>query len=188
MKKFLIQFITIIPLALLLSLNFSCQKQVTEEIPEAMTEEEMKARAERSLEIYNEGNLVLIDELYTPEFVSHNYATNEEVVGLDAFKESITSLRTQYPDFNLTFDEIIVKDDKAVFLWTVTGTNTGPIQTPAGELPPTGKKVRVSGVSISRRVNEKIVEEWVFYNTLDAMQQLGFTLTPPTPPEPEEKK
>jgi len=188
MKKFLIKFITIIPLALLLSLNFSCQKQVTEEIPEAMTEEEMKARAERSLEIYNEGNLVLIDELYAPEFVSHNYATNEEVVGLDTFKESITSLRTQYPDFNLTFDEIIVKDDKAVFLWTVTGTNTRPIQTPAGELPPTGKKVRVSGVSISRRVNEKIAEEWIYFNVLDMVIQLGWTITPPQPPEPPEEK
>jgi len=163
MKKLLF----VIPLALLLCLNFSCQKQVTEEIPEAMTEEEMKARAERVLEIYNEGNLVLIDELYAPEFVSHEYATKEEVVGLDAFKQSITSLRTQYPDFNLTFDEIIVKDDKGVFLWTVTGTNTGPLQTPMGELPPTGKKVQVSGVSISRRVNEKTVEQWVFYNMLE---------------------
>jgi len=184
MKKLLF----VIPLALLLCLNFSCQKQVTEEIPEAMTEEEMKARAERVLEIYNEGNLVLIDELYAPEFVSHEYATKEEVVGLDAFKQSITSLRTQYPDFNLTFDEIIVKDDKGVFLWTVTGTNTGPLQTPMGELPPTGKKVQVSGVSISRRVNEKTVEQWVFYNMLDVMQQLGFTLTPPQPPEPQEEK
>jgi len=187
MKKSLIQFTMIVPLALLLCFTFNCKKQV-EEAPEATTEEEVKARAERVLEIYNEGNLVLIDELYAPEFVSHDYATNEEVVGLDAFKESITSLRTQYPDFNLTFDEIIVKDDKAVFLWTTTGTNTGPLQTPMGELPPTGKKVRVSGVSISRRVNGKTAEQWVFYNMLDVMQQLGFTLTPPQPPEPPEEK
>ena len=182
MKKFLIQFITIIPLALLLCLNFSCQKQVTEE--------EMKARVERELEILNAGNLALVDELYAPEFVSHNYATNEEQVGLDALKEGITSMRITLPDINVTYDEIIIMGDKTVTRWTMTGTNTGPMQAiPEGELPPTGKKIRLSGVTISRRVNEKIAEEWIYFNVLDMLIQLGWTITPPQLPEsPEEKK
>jgi len=189
MKKSLFQFITIIPLALLLCLSFSCQKQGEKaETPEAMTEEEMIARVERDLEIWNAGNLALVDELYAPEFVSHNYATNEEQVGLDALKEGITSTRTAFPDFNLTNDEIIVMGDKTVTRWTMTGTNTGPLQASEGELTPTGKKVRVSGVTIARRVNEKIVEEWDYFNVLDMAIQLGFTITPPQPPEPEEMK
>jgi hypothetical protein len=36
--------------------------------------------------------------------------------------------------------------------------------------------------------NGKIVEDETFWNVLDFYQQLGFTLTPPAPPEPEEKK
>ncbi len=153
MKKSIFQFITIIPLALLLCLNFSCQKQTTEEAAEAMTEEEMIALAERDLEIINAGNLALVDELYAPEYVSHDYATHEEVVGLDALKEGFISMRTAFPDINVTYDEIIVMGDKTVTRWTMTGTNTGPMQFPEGELPPTGKKVRLSGVAISRRVN-----------------------------------
>jgi steroid delta-isomerase-like uncharacterized protein len=188
MKKSLIQFITIIPLALLLCLNFSCQKQATEEAAEAMTEEEMIALVERDLEIINAGNLALVDELYAPEYVSHNYATNEEQVGLDALKEGITSTRTTFPDINVTYDEIIAMGDKTVTRWTMIGTNTGPMQATDGELPPTGKKVRVSGVTIARRVNEKIVEEWDYFNVLDMVMQLGWTITPPQPPEPEEKK
>jgi len=190
MKKSLIQFITIIPLALLLCLNFSCQKQGEKaETPEAMTEEEMKARVERDLEILNAGNLALVDELYAPEFVSHNYATNEEQVGLDALKEGITSMRTTLPDINVTYDEIIIMGDKTVTRWTMTGTNTGPLRASEGELPPTGKKIRLSGVTISRRVNEKIAEEWIYFNVLDMLIQLGWTITPPQPPEsPEEKK
>jgi len=189
MKKSLFQFITIIPLALLLCLSFSCQKQATEEAAEAMTEEEMKARVERELEIWNAGNLALVDEFYAPEYVSHDYATNEEVVGLDALKEGITSMRTAFPDINVTYDEIIIMGDKTVTRWTMTGTHTGPMQqTPEGELPPTGKKVRLSGVTISRRINEKIVEEWSYFNVLDMVIQLGFTITPPAPPEPPEEK
>jgi steroid delta-isomerase-like uncharacterized protein len=184
MKKLLF----VIPLALFLCLNFSCQKQATEEAAEAMTEEEMIALVERDLEIINAGNLALIDEFYAPEYVSHDYATHEETVGLDAFKEGITSMRTTFPDINVTYDEIIIMGEKTVTRWAMTGTHTGPLQTPEGELPPTGKKVRLSGVTISRRVNEKIVEEWSYLNLLDVVEQLGFTITPPAPPEPEEKK
>jgi len=153
-----------------------------------VTEEEMKARVERDLEIINAGNLALIDELYAPEYVSHDYATNEERIGLDALKEMITSLRTAFPDINVTNDEIIIMGDKTVTPWTMTGTNTGPLQASEGELPPTGKKIRLSGVTISLYVNEKIVEEWSYWNVLDVVIQLGWTITPPQPPEPEEKK
>ena len=185
MKKLLV----ILPLVFLLCFTFGCQKQATEEAAEAMTEEEMKARVERELEILNAGNLALVDEFYAPEYVSHNYATNEEQVGLDALKEGITITRTTFPDFNLTNDEIIVMGDKTVTRWTWIGTHTGPLQTTEGELlPPTGKKVRVSGVTISRRVNEKIVEEWSYFNVLDMVIQLGWTITPPQPPESSEEK
>ncbi len=166
--------------------TFGCQQ--AEEVAEAMTEEEMKARVERELEIWNAGNLALIDEFYAPEYVGHNYATNEEQVGLDALKEGITSTRTGFPDVNMTLDEIIIMGDKTVTRWTITGTHTGQMQPTAGERPPSGKKVRFSGVTISHRVNEKIVEEWMYFNLLDMVMQLGFTLTPPQPPEPEEKK
>jgi len=39
--------------------------------------------------------------------------------------------------------------------------------------------VHFSGISITKEENGKIVEEWVIYNVLDMMMQLGFTLVPP---------
>jgi hypothetical protein len=52
----------ILPLVFLLCFTFSCQKQVTEEVPEGITEEEAKAFMDATLEIWNEGNLDLVDE------------------------------------------------------------------------------------------------------------------------------
>ena len=141
----------------------------------AQTEEEMKALTERNLEVWNEGNLVLVDELYTPDYVRHEVDISEDLAGADAFKELVTSVRTTYPDFNVTAEEIIVRDDRVVTRWTATGTNTGPM----GDLSPTGKKVQFSGVSISRVVNGKLAEEWVFYNQTAMFLQLGFKLVPP---------
>ncbi len=155
----------------LLCLTFSCQQQVEEGI----TEEEAKALVERDLEIYNEGNLALIDVTIDPGYVLHNCAFPEDIVGLDALKNMVKFYRTAYPDFHMVGDEMILKVDNIVFRWTMTGTNTGP----RGDLLPTGKKMRISGVNIIRVVNGKSQEEWIYYNLLDSYQQLGYTITPP---------
>lgn len=83
---------------------------------------------------------------------------------------------------------MIVKGDRIVVLWTFSGTNTAPFRTPLGAVPATGNKVQFSGVAIDRVDEGKIVEEWVYYNVLQVLQQLGFTLNPPQPPEPPEEK
>jgi predicted ester cyclase len=40
-------------------------------------------------------------------------------------------------------------------------------------IPATGKEVTVSGITISRVKNGKVVEEWSNWDTLGMLQQLG---------------
>ena len=185
MKKSLLQITMIIPVILLLCFTFSCQQQ----IEEGITEEEAKALMDSALEIWNNGNMALVEDVFAPEIIARTSTFPEDIVGLEGIKNWVKFARTAFPDMHMTFDEIIVKGDKIVARFTVTGTNTGPMSMPFGELPPTGKKVRFTGIGIDRVQNGKITEEIVVYNVLDMMLQLGFTLTPPQPPEaPEEKK
>lgn len=86
-----------------------------------------------------------------------------------------------------TIDDLHVKGDKIVSIFTMWGTITGPIHNPLGDLPPTGKTFRLSGVAIDRIVNGKIAEEWLYFNVLDILQPIGFTLSPPQRPQPEVK-
>ena len=174
MKKSLLQFSMIISLALLLCFTFSCQKQVEEGI----TEEEAQAFIERDLEIWNEGNLAVVDEDYDPDYTRHYVDIFEDFVGIDVFKKWITDVRTAFPDFHITIEgEIIVKADKIVSRWIAEGTNIGSFL----GLPPTGKKVQFFGVNILHIVNGKVVEEWLYFNQASLLQQLGFTLIPPSP-------
>ena len=176
MKKLLL----VIPLVILLCFTFGCQKQVEEGI----TEEEAQAFTDGVLEMWNEANLTIGDEVYAHELVRHDCGLPEDIVGLENVKNYLENFFNAFPDLNITVDETIVVGNKLVQRWTMTGTNTGSM----GDMPPTGKNVRFSGVSIVHMVNGKAVEIWDFYNALDMMQQLGFTLTPPQPPEsPEEK-
>jgi len=175
MKKLLM----IIPLVILLCFTFGCQQG-----EEGITEEEVQVFTDRILEMWNEANLTIVDEFYAPEIVRHDCGVPDDIVGLENMKNYLTNLFNAFPDLHITVDEMIVAGYKMAQRWTLTGTNTGSM----GDMPPTGKNVRFSGVSIVHMVNGKAVEIWDYYNVLDMMQQLGFTLTPPQPQKPQEEK
>ena len=175
MRKSFLLFAKITPIIILLLLCFPVSGQ--QKCKETISEEEVKALAEGILKIWNEGNMALVEEHCDPNFVIHHCGFPEDLVGLEAFKGWVTSSRTSFPDFAITFDKVILKGDMITLRWTVTGTNTGPL----GELPATGKKFRISGLSLVRVADKKVAEEWIYYNLLDMYQQLGFTLVPPQP-------
>ena len=160
---------------ILLSLCFTLSCQQGEVNKKA--EEDMKALSNRALEIWSEGNYALLDEIYSPEIVRHEVNINEDLVGTKEYKDNVIWVRTANPDFNVTTDEVFVKDDRVVLRWTVTYTNTGP----RGDQPATGKRVQFSGIVINRVVDGKIVEEWVYFNMAAVLTQLGYTFTPPSP-------
>lgn len=175
--------VLLIGFLILFCFSFSCRQQG--EV--AITEEEAKAIGDTYFRARSEVNLDLLDEIYTPDAVIHDCSQPEDIVGLEALKSQYRYSHRALPDFQITLDEMIVKGDRIVWTWTVTGTNTGPFHTPLGDLPPTGKEVKFTGVAIDRVVEGKIVEEWVYFNVLELLQQLGFGITPPPQPPPPSK-
>jgi steroid delta-isomerase-like uncharacterized protein len=168
--RLLTRIVFIITLVLL-GFSFSCQQQVQEGI----TEEEVQTWTDNVLKMWNEANLTVVDEVYAPELVRHDCGLPDDIVGLENIKNYLKNFFNAFPDLNITVDETIAVGNKLVQRWTLTGTNTGSM----AEMPPSGKNVRVSGVSIVHMINGKAVEIWDFYNALDMYQQLGFTLIPP---------
>jgi predicted ester cyclase len=55
------------------------------------------------------------------------------------------------------------------FHWTSRGTFSGPM----GDIEPTGKAAQVSGISIVEVADGQIVHEWVAYDNLTVMTQIG---------------
>jgi steroid delta-isomerase-like uncharacterized protein len=183
MKKLLFLLAIIVPLATLLCLACSCQKKVKEGI----TESEAKAVGDWYIKARNEANLALLNKIYSPEVVVHDPTMPESIVGLEALKSQYRGTHTAIPDVKFSLDDMYLKGDKMAWVFTMSGTVTGTIHTPFGDLPPTGKTFRFSGVAVDRIVDGKIAEEWVYFNVLDILQPMGFSLTPPQPPQSEAK-
>jgi len=81
-----------------------------------------------------------------------------------------------FPDLRLTMEEAVVQQGKAIMLWSTEGSNTGIY----GEMGATGKKIKINGMSyLYFDEAGKLYMEKVYFNELDLLQQLGYTLLPP---------
>ena len=167
----------LIPSVFVLSI-LSCQSQTGHQI----TNEFAQEVASQYLEARNTCNLDLIDNIYAPEVVVHDCSVPEDIRGLDALKSFYESSHAGFPDFNISFEDVLVSEHHIIFRGTVEGTHTGTLR----GIPPTGKHISFSCVAIDRFEGDKIVEEWVYFNVLDLLGQLGFSAPSPPMIESEE--
>lgn len=133
--------------------------------------EERKANILRVVNAtWNEGNLDALDEINAPGYIRHRMPF-ADILGLDALKEYVKSIRSNYPDFHITIYDIAIDGDIVFTRWSWTGTHSGQ----SGDLPipPTGKQVSVTGCSLARTQDGKAIEEWSFADNLGLLQQLG---------------
>jgi steroid delta-isomerase-like uncharacterized protein len=135
-----------------------------------MSAESNKALSRRLLEeAFNAGNVDVVDELVSPDFVNHDAALPEAMIGPDAAKGSITAYRAAFPDLRLTIEEQIAADTGVATRWSAKGTHQGELM----GIPATGKQATVTGITIDRIVDDRIAESWTNWDTLGLLQQLG---------------
>jgi predicted ester cyclase len=98
--------------------------------------------------------------------------------GRDAIQQFIEALWTAFPDGQLAFGDQVYAEDAAAVEVVFTGTHTGPLMTPNGPIPPTGKRVSLHQASILRIKDGLIASEHGYADPLEMMTQLG-VLPPP---------
>lgn len=114
----------------------------------------------------NQDNWEVYSEIHTKDFVAH---AGRHSVDLAGDLQDAKGWRQAFPDGRYSIDRVIAEGDFVVVQFTGRGTNTGPWH----GMPATGKPLEVSGVGIYHIVGGRIVEEWVEYNMLSILKQLG---------------
>jgi steroid delta-isomerase-like uncharacterized protein len=105
-------------------------------------------------QIWNANDVDLADELFAEEFVGHFDVG--PVQGRRAVKSFITELMEALPDIRMTIDDLVGEGDRVVTRWRAIGTHKSEYR----GVRPTGKRVTISGITIWRLANGKIVESW----------------------------
>ena len=98
----------------------------------------------------------------------------EPVRGTAVIQREIQQWFTAMPDMMLQLEELLVDGATAVSRFQLVGTHTGPMATPSGEVPPTGKRVSMPMAVFSREGEDGlIVEEHRYLDMMGFLQQLG---------------
>ncbi len=85
---------------------------------------------------------------------------------------------TAFPGSKFEVLQTVAQGDYVVMNWTISGTNSGPLQAPSGAIvPPTGKKSTLVGSTTSLVKNGKVVHTWNYWDMASLLGQLG--LIPP---------
>ena len=126
-----------------------------------MSFEENKALVRRFLEEQTKGNLDVIDELLSPDFVDRSLVPGQGPTRED-FKRSIAEILDAFSIISFTIEEQIAEGDTVVTKYTERSVIRGEWF----GMPPTGTEENFQGIYIHRISNGKIIEEWSQANTL----------------------
>lgn len=134
-----------------------------------------KAIVRRFFEAFNTNDQNVLKELLSPDLVAYSHGSpgpqNREthLQGIDMWNSAFET--------NFIIEEQIAEGDQVATRVTMQANhNRGEFQ----GLPPTGKQVEVSGVTIERIQDGEIMERRVSSDWFGLMQQLGIV------PEPEQ--
>lgn len=117
----------------------------------------------------NGRNTELLDETISADFVGHDPDHHQPGRFKDC-KVVIDQLLGQiFPDGVFATESLTAEDDMVVWHWTFQATHQGDCL----GVKATGKKVFVSGVSIFRMANGKIVEGWAYRDRVGLLRQIG---------------
>ena len=118
--------------------------------------------------MWNERDLTWLDDVVAEDVVVHD-AVHGELHGLDELAELVSAVHRAFSDLEVTIEEQTGDGDTVVTRYSLSGTHEGEMIGAS----PTGKRVTVTGVNISRFSGAQIVEVWETWDALRLVQQLG---------------
>lgn len=110
-------------------------------------------------------------------------APTSQARGTEAIVKHFQDLKTGFPDMTGEVVNAIAMGNMAALELISTGTHTGPIHTPAGTMPPTGKRVQIKLAFFYEISDGKIVRIQEYFDPAGLRAQLGSGAPAPAPAE-----
>jgi steroid delta-isomerase-like uncharacterized protein len=143
-----------------------------------------EAASRKFADTFNKHDLDALAKLYAEDAIAYDPMYPEPLRGREAIRKDAATFFKGFPDVRMEVITTLEKGDQnGADEIRMTGTQTGPLETPTGQvLPPTNKRFEMRGSGFAR-LNERgeIVEERRYYDVATLLRQLGIM------PEPAEE-
>lgn len=135
---------------------------------------DMKKIADKIIKTMKSSDPVAVANLYAPDAVMIQPDLSSPMHGREALLEYYKGMYKAFPDLKADFSVVAFSSDTIVFEGVASGTFTGPLATPEGEVAPTGNKVSFKGVFIAKISPDGLVaEDRSYSDNLAFMKQVG---------------
>jgi steroid delta-isomerase-like uncharacterized protein len=129
--------------------------------------------AKKLIDAFNKNdanNLNHFDAYLDANVKYHDLSHGGKTKNLQAFKQAEQEYVKAFPNKKTKIDEIFAADNnKVVVRWTTSGTHKSTFHGVA----PTNKDFKISGITVWRFANNKLVEAWQVWDRIGLLEQLG---------------
>jgi predicted ester cyclase len=122
-----------------------------------------EALARRFVEGFlNTGDPAVLEELTVPGYVDHDLPSGVTP------RQSIGMFRAGFSDARFDVEDVVAAGDRVAVRYSIDATHDGDFF----GVPPSGRRVRLEGISIYRVEHDRLAEAWVQYDQAGLMRQI----------------
>lgn len=125
-------------------------------------------------DVWSTGDIARRDAFLASDYRGH-LSGSPQTIDRNGWTTWFQGFRSAFPDARFTVEDMIAEGDRVAARLTMRGTHSGPLN----GIPATGRSVVVSGMSIERVADGRIVEGWNENDALGMLTQLGVLPLPP---------
>jgi steroid delta-isomerase-like uncharacterized protein len=138
-----------------------------------MAEQDVVKLAREEIDAFNAGDWQRFKTPLAADAIYQEPATQRRVQGPDQAVQISQAWREAFPDVKGTITNAMASGNTAVLEITWEGTQRGPLTSPSGTIPASGKRVSLPAVQVVTVQGNKIKETRHYFDMMSMMQQLG---------------
>ena len=125
--------------------------------------------AETINEAWNSHDIEKVLSFYSPEYIGDDVGQASQLCGHEDLRTMLEKYWKAFPDLRFTITNTVIQDSRMAIAWVADGTHQGPIM----NIPPTGHRVGVCGVSMIEVEDGLIVHGQYVWDLAGMLRHMG---------------
>lgn len=154
---------------------------VPTETPKAATPDDIAKRYVECWGFWNKKDWTSFGTCYAKDATSDMVDSGmPTATGFDAISAADKVFADAFPDIKGDLEVTLVNGKNGASFALITGTNSAPMKTPAGEMPATNKKIglQIAHVAHFSDDGKTVAKEWLYQDMGEMMGQMGMSKAP----------
>ncbi len=127
----------------------------------------------RQIEAYNARDNATFGATVAEDMDYRDHGSGMSSLGREAFVANVVAWRSVWSDVQATIVTIVDGGADVALEVRFAGTHDGPLPTPGGLIPATGRPISIETVMVAHAENGLITSLRYYYSMLSALQQIG---------------